>query len=408
MSPATARHITFSLILAIVAVMVVSCTTLPSEPPADAVKADIGFPSVGTKWETKTVNNKGRAWAITHTVLGEGTYKGTPVYRVSDGVNIRMFDKATRNWIAKVRAGTERSAASPYHPVYSFPLWVGKSWIAGYTYYDRDRGRTFFDVPWRAKVTAYEDVTVPVGTFKAFKLEGGDPGGRHDVWYSPELKVNVKTIGERFPSHYRGPGKWTTEVIEYSTKAKGSKGSISIGELAYHDGIEMGPISAWSSHSKMKAEVAVKFTPSQYPATLKGVKFYTYNNYSGAVKLFNVHGYEDCAGFPCSRKIFSSVNDQKAEVGRGWVTVDVPDTTIEAGSFWISMEWQTTPLRSKRGSNSHFLGYDAYADHTDRNYEARNGNWSNLKFCSGCVAAGVGDLMITAVMTKILKAIPAP
>lgn len=151
------------------------------EPPADAVKADIGFPSVGTKWVTKTVSHTGIAWTITHTVLDEGTYKGTPVYRVSDGVNILMFDKATRNWIAAVRAGTERAAASPYHPLYSFPLWVGKSWVTNYNYYDGDRERTFFHVPWRAKVTAYEDVTVPAGTFKAFKLEGGDPGGRIDV-----------------------------------------------------------------------------------------------------------------------------------------------------------------------------------------------------------------------------------
>jgi len=40
MRQATARHITFSLILTIVAIMVVSCTTLPPEPPADAVKTD--------------------------------------------------------------------------------------------------------------------------------------------------------------------------------------------------------------------------------------------------------------------------------------------------------------------------------------------------------------------------------
>ena len=82
------------------------------------------------------------------------------------------------------------------------------------------------------------------------------------------------------------------------------------------------------------------------------------------------------------------------------MTVDVPDTTIEAGSFWISMEWQTTPLASERGDNSHFLGYDADADHTDRNYWARNNSWSNLQDCSDCVAAGVGDLMITAVMEQ--------
>ena len=128
----------------------------------------------------------------------------------------------------------------------------------------------------------------------------------------------------------------------------------------------------------------------------------------GSTKLFNVHGYGDC-GDPCSEKIFFSVNDQIAKVGIGWVTVDVPDTTIEAGSFWISMEWQTTPLAYQRGSNSHFLAYDANADHAERSSLARNSNWVDLpeanrlgplKDCTNCFAEGVGDLMITAVMEQ--------
>ncbi|MEE9602182.1 MAG: hypothetical protein V3V75_02690, partial [Thermoguttaceae bacterium] len=83
---------------------------------------------------------------------------------------------------------------------------------------DGERGRTFFHVSWRGEVTAYENVTVPAGTFKAFKLEGKDPAVRLDVWYSPELKANVKEIFERFSNHFLGPGKWTTELIEYSAK----------------------------------------------------------------------------------------------------------------------------------------------------------------------------------------------
>lgn len=190
-----------------------------TKPPEGAVTAARGFPSVGTTWVRKiVVHGKDIIITRTFTVLEESTHHGKPVHRISDGAKVRLFDKATRNWTANVRAGKELNAASPYVPTYAFPLWVEKSWKATYAYNDRERGTTFENIVWRGQITAYEDVTVPAGTFKTFKVEGTDGGVQLVVWYAPKLNIHVKSSFERLPGHYLGAGKFTSELIKYTAK----------------------------------------------------------------------------------------------------------------------------------------------------------------------------------------------
>jgi hypothetical protein len=151
-----------------------------AELSAEAIKAELGFPSVGTTWKTKLVLHTEHTQGTltkSYTVLAEGNYEGRPVHRVSDGVKLILYDKATGNWTADVRAGVELKVASPYVATYAFPLWVGKIWQSTFTYEDHERDRSFSDVPWLGRVSAYEDVTVRAGTFKAFKVEGTDVYG---------------------------------------------------------------------------------------------------------------------------------------------------------------------------------------------------------------------------------------
>jgi hypothetical protein len=192
-------------------------------PSAEAVKAELAYPSVGTTWRRKLVwhteHNQGTS-TYRITVMAEGTYEGRPVHRSSGGEKLHLYDKATGNWIANLRAGKELQSASPYIANYAFPLWVGKTWQSSYTYADRERDQTFTDIPWLGRVTAHEDVTVPAGTFTTFKVVGTDGYGvtRRVVWYSPELNIEVKIIFERLPGHPFGTGKFTRELIEYAAK----------------------------------------------------------------------------------------------------------------------------------------------------------------------------------------------
>lgn len=190
-----------------------------AEPSAEAVTAERGFPSVGTTAVYKiVVHGTDMTLTRTYIVLAESTHDGRPVHRVSDGEKMYLIDQATRNWTATLRAGKVRNAASPYVAMYAFPLWVGKSWLTTFTYADHERGHTFDDVLSRGTIPAYEDATVPAGTFKAFKLERRDPGTRRVVWYAPALHMPVKSSSERLPAHYLGPGKFTSELLEYVAK----------------------------------------------------------------------------------------------------------------------------------------------------------------------------------------------
>lgn len=205
--------------LVIAAVLLVSgCATGSVEPPAGTPKVATKFPAQGTKWRTHATGTDGSDTTYTLTALGDDTHEGKPVFKVSDGVDIYVFDKATHSWIANLRDGKERFSASPHDGSGSTELWVGKSWMASYTYYDRERGRSFSNVTYWWKVTAFKDATVPAGTFKAFKIEGSNPYSSFVTWYAPDLGVTVKRIYERNAGNYLGYGKFTTELIEFPAK----------------------------------------------------------------------------------------------------------------------------------------------------------------------------------------------
>ena len=56
-------------------------------------------------------------------------------------------------------------------------------------------------------VEAYEDVTVPAGTFKAYRVRTVDNTGLVTVdWWSPELRLFAKRTQERTAQHAQGPG----------------------------------------------------------------------------------------------------------------------------------------------------------------------------------------------------------
>lgn len=99
---------------------------------------------------------------------------------------------------------------------FDFPLVVGKTWTKSYQVTDHATNRTSsFDTTW--KVEAYEQVTVPAGTFNVFKIAYSDTMGQENIyWYSPELgnwPKSSHTHTANFPS---GPGKSEVQMISYT------------------------------------------------------------------------------------------------------------------------------------------------------------------------------------------------
>jgi hypothetical protein len=205
-----------------------SCAGTVSEPPADpaprAVKADLSLPAPETKWVARSVTQTGSSATITYTVLGEGTHQGKPVYRVSAGFDILIYDTETGNMVAVLRMGKEASAIEPHEGTFSWPLYVGKSWTARYTAHDRQRAMSVGPITVEHRVAAYEDVVVPAGSWKAFKIESESGSSSFStIWYAPEIKLIVKRVNETTIGHPFGRTKSVYEIIEYPVKATSLK-----------------------------------------------------------------------------------------------------------------------------------------------------------------------------------------
>jgi hypothetical protein len=95
----------------------------------------------------------------------------------------------------------------------NYPLEVGNTWTESYRVTVHAANQTIpFDSTW--KVEAYEEVTVPAGTFKAFKIISSDTTGNETVtWSNPEVGMWIKRIETRTAKHRAGPGMRETQLI---------------------------------------------------------------------------------------------------------------------------------------------------------------------------------------------------
>jgi HEAT repeat protein len=209
------------------------CATFePStSPPPGTFTVDVRLPATGTKWIVKETQfnehtSTSRSQVVTWTAMGEGMHGGKAVYRLSDGTHVHARDRATGSFVALLdRNATELVSHAPHEGDVSSPLWVGKSWAARSTYTSRLTGRTLHNVVVVWKVAAYEDVQVPAGTFKAFRLEAWnderDSIRKRTFWYAPAVPLVVKEVTEGHGSPYKvGVGRdWikvTTELVQYA------------------------------------------------------------------------------------------------------------------------------------------------------------------------------------------------
>jgi hypothetical protein len=186
------------------------------QPPQGAVTAQAAHPPIGAKWRIRRVDSSnGSVQEFTLTAVSIN-YEGAPRYGVSDGADVSVLDPVTFNAIAELQNGKVTNTTTPDDGNYSWPLWVGKSWTSSLAYHDVIRGRSWDPILNFWRVTAYEDVTVPAGTFKAFKVEstpGTNEAAYRTYWYASDVKLMVKYIFQRTNNHYLGPGTVTTELL---------------------------------------------------------------------------------------------------------------------------------------------------------------------------------------------------
>lgn len=186
------------------------------------------FPPKGTRYAYR-VRRLGESRIEKYVVLGEGVYEGKRVHQVEleSKQGLVLFDLKTGNWMRTVVSGKTVGNADPYEDIFRYPLEVGKKYQCEFFYFDYIlSGHTKTNI----EVSAFEDVSVPAGTFMAYKIiaeeifiASGNPFSLNvstlgqqirakTFWYSPDLKIVIKVedTDRRYSITTR------TELMEYS------------------------------------------------------------------------------------------------------------------------------------------------------------------------------------------------
>jgi endonuclease YncB( thermonuclease family) len=197
--------------------------------PKERARAELPTLYVGDEWVYRSIDNI--TYTLYYRVNGEEMVDNENFYVIETSYDPPWRGNFSRGttWVKKAAGDTmkaERSGkyrgtpftttwtyAYQYLGVDRWPIEVGKeySMIMTVTVSTPPYKPTVETVTLRAKVEKMESITVPAGTFTCFKVVNYDENYNilSTVWYSDEVKRNVKTIAKT--------GE-TTELVSYSIK----------------------------------------------------------------------------------------------------------------------------------------------------------------------------------------------
>jgi hypothetical protein len=208
-----------TLVFLLLTVAVV-CPSVAVYAQADTPKAERPvWPPAGSTWTVKlTLSGSLGSGTRESTIesLGEVEWNGRRV-QSQRGITQNYFDSERRIVGAAARDGTPIQTYHPYEALYDWPLWAGKTWPSELQLKVYQRNETF-DLKFVFAAEAFEEITVPAGTFRTFRILRTGPNDRMVVWYEPKLGLEVKRDWERYATHPFGPGTHRMEMLSYVIK----------------------------------------------------------------------------------------------------------------------------------------------------------------------------------------------
>jgi hypothetical protein len=184
------------------------------EPKAEKYVA----PPVGSTWiqAQRNTGSYGSGTAQVPFKRGERMWEGKLMGTIETPQQV-ILAAPDGNWAAILSA--DGKPLIRYEPPlgFDYPLVVGKTWTKSYRMTVIPKNQVIpFDAT--SKVEAYEDVTVPAGTFKAFKISFTSTGSQDMYWFVPELGVFAKQSLRRTDKSGYGPGTREVELVSQSIK----------------------------------------------------------------------------------------------------------------------------------------------------------------------------------------------
>jgi len=198
----------------VAAALIAGCA---SAPRADSYVA----PPLGANW-TYAHQDSGSYGS------GRSEVPGQFAQRIWDGRQVNAFEGPqvtlltlpNGNWVGFLAKDGRMTVSWDPPAGWDWPLEVGKTWSRQNKMKFHAQNR---EVPIEARQTveAHEEVTVPAGTFKTFRVRTSDTlGNENVVWFSPEIGMFVKQSLQRTDKHPQGAGRRDSELKSFSGQSK--------------------------------------------------------------------------------------------------------------------------------------------------------------------------------------------
>ncbi len=166
-------------------------------PPSRLVrppgKADMPAWKVGYRWEYDW-KRPGSSGTYTKEIVREDTFEGVPTFVAKALQTEEFYTKDTLGLLATVSKGKPGPTQRPPFQFFVWPLEIGGEWrTASEGDSPEDESSSGFMLAMR--VAGLEEVSVPAGTFEAFRVEMYEAYSGlliMEYWYSPKAKWMVK------------------------------------------------------------------------------------------------------------------------------------------------------------------------------------------------------------------------
>ena len=188
-----------------------SVTRIPKQGHAFQTEKPVW--KVGFKWEYEW-ERPDSSGTLTRRILRTETFENVPCYVLKIRRSESFYTRDVLGLLAtKTRGKVTVKRDAPFQPL-AWPLYVGRSWKNVFTM-ERPQDESSSNFDNEVVVAKFEEVVVPAGKFKAFKIDvyrSFDGELMSEYWYSPQVKWFVKKIS------YKGRGSRPREerLISYS------------------------------------------------------------------------------------------------------------------------------------------------------------------------------------------------
>jgi len=172
-------------------------------------------PPVGTTYERdiRATGSFGKSYRESSKYVGMRQVMGRAMHVHERSTGQSSMLAAEGGWVGQFKGDAPIFTFDPPQGV-GFPFTVGKTVTRDVRLTLHGKNRV---VPFKAswKVEAYEDVTVPAGTFKTFRIAYEDSLGTKGTWWNiPENGIFAKWRVRRTAKHPAGPGTQEAELLK--------------------------------------------------------------------------------------------------------------------------------------------------------------------------------------------------